>query len=142
MIHSRIASRLAAVIVVCTMAACSPSTPAPAAPAAPPTPAMPAHWTVVGDEVFAPADIAPVAARLGGQVTALRNTTYDVGGKKVKLNTIVAAGAKDADAIMSALGKMKSDEWFVRDGLTIYEFVGANDVQSEMRAAKALLPGN
>jgi len=100
---------------------------------------MPAHWTVVSDENFAAVDIAPVAASLGAEVSALRNTTYDVGGKPVKLNTIVAATATDADAIMAALGKMKPEEWFIQSGLIIYEFVGADDVQSEMRAGRTLL---
>jgi hypothetical protein len=106
---------------------------------APPTPAMPSHWEVTSDVDFAAADIEPVAQRLGGKVTALRNTTYDVGGKPVKLNTIVAATEADADSIMKALKSMKSEEAFVRRGRTIYEFVGANDVLPEIRAGRALL---
>ena len=70
-----------------------------ASAAAPPTPAMPSHWKVTSDIDFAAADIAPVAQKLGGKVSALRNTTYDVGGKQVKLNTIVAA----SDAACSPL---------------------------------------
>jgi hypothetical protein len=106
---------------------------------APPTPPMPPHWKVTSDIDFSAADIEPVAKRLGGKVSALRNTTYDVGGKQVKLNTIVAATEADADAIMEALKGMKSEEAFVRRGLIIYEFVGANDVLPEIRGGKALL---
>mgnify|MGYP001821282679 CR=1 FL=1 len=162
MCHSRLVFSFVAVLAVSATLACSRSTPldapsspaaAPAAPAspaeartapagpaeAPAAPTMPAHWTVVSDESFAAVDIQPVAASLGGKISALRNTTYDVGGKPIKLNTIVAATATDADTIMAALGQMKPEEWFVRNGLVIYEFVGANDVQSEMRDARTLL---
>ena len=110
-----------------------------ASAAAPPTPAMPSHWKVTSDIDFAAADIAPVSQRLGGKVTALRNTTYDVGGKQVKLNTIVAASDADADSIMEALKAMKSEEAFVRRGRTIYEFVGTNDILPEIRNGRALL---
>ena len=110
-----------------------------ASAAAPPTPAMPSHWKVTSDIDFAPADIEPVAQRLGGEISALRNTTYDVGGKQVKLNTIVAATDADADSIMEALKGMKSEEAFVRRGRIIYEFVGTNDVLPEIRAGRALL---
>ena len=106
---------------------------------APPTPPMPPHWKVTSDIDIGAADNEPVAKRLGGQVSALRNTTYDVGGKQVKLNTIVAATDGDADAIMEALEAMKSEEALVRRGLIIYEFVGTNDVLPEIRGGKALL---
>lgn len=100
---------------------------------------MPSHWKVVSDIDFGPADIAPVAQRLGGKVSALRNTTYDVGGRQVKLNTIVAATEADADSIMEALTAMKSAEAFVRRGRTIYEFVGTNEVLPEIRKGRAIL---
>jgi hypothetical protein len=100
---------------------------------------MPSHWKVTSDIDFAAVDIEPVARRLGGQISALRNTTYDVGGKQVKLNTIVAATDADAHSIMEALGAMKSEEAFVRRGRIIYEFVGSNDVLPEIREGRALL---
>jgi len=110
-----------------------------ASAAAPPTPAMPSHWKVISDIDFAAVDIEPVAQRLGGEISALRNTTYDVGGKQVKLNTIVAATDADADSIVEALKGMKSEEAFVRRGRIIYEFVGTNDVLPEIRDGRALL---
>ena len=106
---------------------------------APPTPAMPAHWKVISDIDFAAADIQPVAQNLGAAVSALRNTTYDVGGKQIKLNTIVAATPSDADSIVAALGKMKPAEWFLRRGLLVYEFVGSNATIPDMREGRALL---
>ena len=77
--------------------------------------------------------------KLGAAITALRNTTYEVGGSAFKLNTIVAESPADADEIMRALAKMKPTEWFLRRGLVIYEFVGPNDVIPEMRKGRALL---
>ena len=138
MLRSRRALHFATLVVVSASVACSRSTPA----TAPATPAMPAHWKLVSDENFAPADIKPVAARLGAAVGALRNTTYDVDGKTVKLNTLVAANATDADAIMAALGRMKPEEFFIRRGLIIYEFVGPDDAMAEMRDARSLLTEN
>ena len=106
---------------------------------APPTPAMPSHWRVISDISYTAADIRPVSASLGAKVSALRNTTYSAGGPKIKLNTIVAATPADADSIMRALGNMKPEEWFLRRGLLIYEFVGSNDAIPEMRKARDLL---
>jgi hypothetical protein len=100
---------------------------------------MPSDWKVTSDIDFAAADIEPVAQRLGGRISALRNTTYDVGGKPVKLNTVVAATDADADSIMAALEAMKSEEALVRRGRIIYEFVGTNDVLPEIRKGRALL---
>lgn len=106
---------------------------------APPTPAMPAHWKVVSDVEFDAIDIRPVANNLGAEVSALRNTTYDVSGMKVKLNTIVAPTSNAADSIMRALESMKPSEWIVRRGLVIYEFVGTNQAIPEMRTGRLLL---
>ncbi len=118
--------------------ACS-QTDASADALAPPTPAMPSHRRVNTDISYTAADIRPVSASLGAKVSALRNTTYSAGGPKIKLNTIVAATPADADSIMRALGNMKPEEWFLRRGLLIYEFVGSNDAIPEMRKARDLL---
>ena len=118
--------------------ACSQST-ATVDVEAPATPAMPSHWRVISDISFAAADIRPVAAKLGAEISALRNTTYDVDGRRVKLNTIVAATTADANVIVRALGKMKPEEWFLRRELVIYEFVGPNDAIPEMHMGRALL---
>ena len=125
-------------IILAWVLACDRTT-GSASAAAPPTPAMPSHWKLISDIDFAAADIEPVARRLGAKIAALRNTTYDVGGKQVKLNTIVAATEADADSIVRALQGMKSEEAFVRRGRIIYEFVGANDVLPEIRDGRALL---
>ncbi len=100
---------------------------------------MPKRWRVISDINFEAADIRPVSVQLGAKVSALRNTTYDINGKRLKLNTIVAATTGDADAIVAALGKIKPKEFFLRRGLIIYEFVGGDDTNREMRKGRARL---
>ncbi len=102
-------------------------------------PPAPDHWTISSDVSFVPADIRPVAEALTANLTALRNTVYDVGGKRVQLNTIIAATSADADAVVAALVRLKPAEFAVRHDLIVYEFVGADDVLGEIRAARALL---
>ena len=70
-------------------------------------------------------------------MTALRNTVYDVNGKRVQLNTLVATDAANADRIMVALREIKSDIALLRRGLIIYEFVGKNDRVAEAAEAPA-----
>ena len=108
----------------------------------PPTPAMPDGWTVTADVNHTPQDFAPVARNLGGRLSALRNTDFAVNGKAVRVNTIVAATPADADRVMEALRAIKPAEFFVRDGLTIYEFVGKNDAIPEMQAGRRHLQDN
>ena len=68
---------------------------------------------------------------------ALRNTIYDVNGKRVQLNILVATDESNADKIMASIRKMKSDIALLRNGVVIYEFVGKNDVLPDIRAGKA-----
>ena len=94
---------------------------------------------MTSDQSFGQADIKPISETLGGAVTALRNTVYDVNGRPVKVNTIVTATQVDADKIMASLQAMKPAEFFLRQDLTIYEFVGTNDVIPDIRAGRAHL---
>ena len=68
---------------------------------------------------------------------ALRNTVYDVNGKRVQLNILVATDEPNAGKIMASIKKMKSDIALLRNGVVIYEFVGKNDVLSDIREGKA-----
>ena len=124
------------VLLIVIVSGCSATLSAAQSVAAP---AMPAHWTVISDLTFSAADIEPVAERLGGAIAALRNTMYDVEGKRVQLNTILATDKENADKILDSLRKMKSEVGLFRQGLTIYEFVGPNNVLPEIRAGKAHL---
>ncbi len=74
-----------------------------------------------------PALVASMADKLGAEIESLRNTTYDVDGKRVQLNVIVAPDSDNAKKLMAKLKSMKSELGLLRKGLTIYEFVGKND---------------
>ena len=76
---------------------------------APPAPEMPDGWKVVSDVDFAPDQVRPVSRKLGVSLSALRNTVYDVNGKRVQLNLIVATDAENADRLMAKLKSMKSE---------------------------------
>jgi hypothetical protein len=105
----------------------------------PPAPDMPSGWEVVSDASFAPEDIQPVAKKLGADVSALRNTVYEVDGKRIQLNLIVAPDDENASRILEALRGLKPEEFLLRKGLTVYEFVGKNEAIPEMRAGRAHL---
>lgn len=104
---------------------------------APAAPSMPGDWKLISDLTFPAAQIEPIAEKLGGEIAALRNTVYEVNGKRVQLNTLLAADAANADAIMRSLRGMKPEEFLLRKGLILYEFVGKNEAQPEMFAGRA-----
>lgn len=110
----------------------------------PAAPAMPSGWTVTSDDVISAANVAPVAEQLGVEISALRNTVYDVGGKRVQLNTLVVSDEANAGLALAALGRLKPEEFFFRRGLTVYEFVASDDAIADVRAARThleALPG-
>jgi len=119
--------------------ACGYPAPAALVSEAPPAPSMPEGWRATSDESFSAIDIRPIAGRLGGEIAALRNTVYDVEGKRVQLNLIVAADEASAEAIVEALHGMKPADFVLRQGLRIYEFVGKDEAIPEMRAGRAHL---
>jgi len=129
-------ARAAVALGLAALVGCSPSS---RSAGAPPSPEMPADWTIVQDVDFAPRDIEPIARQLGAELDALRNTVYTVSGKRVQLNTVVAATHADAIAVMAAMRELKPEEWLVQRGLNVYEFVGADDVRAEVLQARELL---
>ena len=106
---------------------------------APPAPAMPSGWQIKEDVTFSDADIKPVEAKLGGDIKTLRNTTFEVNGRPIKLNTIVATSSSEADKIEAGLTKIKAPQYFVRKGDTIYEFVAKDDALADVKAGHAHL---
>ena len=108
---------------------------------APPAPSMPGHWTVVIDMSFPADEVKKVGNNLGGKLASLRNPVYEVNGKSVQLNTIVAIDEANADKIMIRVRDMKPDEAILRRGVIIYEFVCASDAILEMREGNAHLQG-
>jgi hypothetical protein len=114
---------IAALGMLACLAVCSP-----APGKAPPAPEMPAGWNVVSD-FDAPAEQTKTIGRnLGVNLTSLRNTVYEVRGKRVQVNVLIVADAEAADRLMAKLRTMKGEEALLRKALVVYEFVGPNDV--------------
>jgi hypothetical protein len=108
--------------------------------APPPAPTI-EGWTVKSDNVIPAAKTAEIAKKLGGKLTALRNTVYDVKGEKVQVNVMVAADAAEADKLVAAITKNKAPWSCVKKGTTVYELVGSNKAADAMKKASATLSG-
>ena len=118
---------LAALGILFGFAACSADG-SEAIKSAPPAPEMPAEWKVVSDFDVPAEQAKPIARNLGVKLSSLRNTLYDVNGKSVQLNVIITPDQANADKLMTKLRTMKGEVALLRKGLTVYEFVGKNDV--------------
>ena len=114
---------LAALGMIFCLAVCSP-----APGKAPPAPEMPANWKLVSDFDVPAEQTKAIGRNLGVNLTSLRNTVYDVRGKRVQVNVLIVADAETADRLMAKLRTMKGEEALLRKGLVVYEFVGPNDV--------------
>jgi hypothetical protein len=90
-------------------------------------------WAVKTDVVEPHARFAEIEGRLGGHIKALRNVVYGVDGKTVQVNIIVAEGAPEGEKIYKKLTSLKPAWACARKGEAIYEFVGENDVEAEIR---------
>jgi hypothetical protein len=132
MLIARFFSRALLIIAVVGVTASAHGADLPAAPAFD-------GWTVKSDNVVPAKDIAPIAKRLGANITALRNTVYDVAGKRIQINVIVVADASDGDKVVASLTQMKPAWSVLRRGTTIYEFVGQNDAIDLMKKAREQL---
>jgi hypothetical protein len=93
-----------------------------------PAPQMPAHWKVVSDSQVTPEQVKAMGAKLNAGLSSVRNTVYDVNGRRVQVNAIVAADRENAEMLMARLRSMKIEEALLRKDRTVYEFVGSNDV--------------
>ena len=91
-------------------------------------PEMPPHWEVTSDFLVPADQLRAMRQKLGADITSVRNTIYDVNGQRVWINVIVAPDAASTEKVMKKLRSMKSEEALLRRDLTIYEFVGKNDV--------------
>lgn len=69
-----------------------------------------------------------MGSKLGADLSSVRNTVYEVNGKRVQINVIITPDPENAEKLISKLRSMKSEEALLRKGLTVYEFVGRNDV--------------
>lgn len=94
----------------------------------PPAPQMPAHWKVVSDFPVPADQVKAMSGRLGADLSSVRNTIYDVNGKRVQINIIVTPDSGNAEKLMMKLKSMKVEEALLRKELIVYEFAGPNDV--------------
>jgi hypothetical protein len=102
---------------------------------------MPAHWEVAFDFQVPVEQVKAMSEKLGADLTSVRNTAYDVNGKRVQVNAIITPDSGSAEKLMTALRSMKTEEALLRKGLTIYEFVGQNDVLPAIAEGRAHLDG-
>jgi hypothetical protein len=93
----------------------------------PPVPKMPSNWKVLSDFQVPAEQVKKMSAKLGVDLGAVRNTIYDVDGKRVQINVIVTPDLKSAEKLMTRLRSMKAEEALLQKELTNYEFVGKND---------------
>lgn len=119
---------LAAWVTVLCLGACSPNGGKTPGGELPPAPNMPAHWKVSTDFQVPVEQVKAMSKKLGADLSSVRNTVYDVKGKRVQINVIVTPDAGSAQKLMTKLRSMKVDEALLRKDLIVYEFVGENDV--------------
>lgn len=94
----------------------------------PPVPEMPAHWIVISDFQVPAQQVKSMSRKLGAELSGVRNTVFNVNGKRVQINVIVSPDHGNAEKLMAKLRSMKSDQALLRKELIVYEFVGQNDV--------------
>lgn len=91
-------------------------------------PRMPGHWKVISDYQVPVEQVKTMSSKLGADLSSVRNTVYEVNGKRVQINVIATPDPGNTEKLMTKLKSMKSEEALIRKGLIVYEFVGKNDV--------------
>ena len=122
--------------LVLGIAGCSGEKAGTAVADAPPAPQMPDEWKVVEDWSVPAAQVTPIGKNLGVELTSLRNTVYDVDGKRVQLNVMVVPDQASVEKLVAALKAMKSEESFFAKELTVYEFVGKDDAWTAIASGR------
>ena len=96
----------------------------------PPAPKMPSNWKVIFDFHLPAEQVKEIGTKLGANLHGVRNTVYDVNGKRIQINVIVTTDQGNAEKLMARLRSMKAEEALLQKKRTVYEFVGQNDVLS------------
>jgi hypothetical protein len=91
-------------------------------------PKMPGHWKVISDYHVPVEQVKTMSSKLGVNLSSVRNSVYEVNGKRLQINVIATPDPGITEKLMTKLKSMKSEEALVRKGLIVYEFVGKNDV--------------
>ena len=90
-----IAAAMTTMLMVASAAHADPGAPLPGP--------VPWTWTVQWDMLLPDTQLTDFSTKLGGKLSGLRNTRFDVGdGKTVQINALAAASATDADVIFTA----------------------------------------
>ncbi len=131
------AAGLAAALLAASPAGCSKSSTSSAETADQAPPPAPAFdgWTVKTDVVVQQDQMYAAERRLEGRLKALRNTIYEVNGKKVQLNVIVPQDSSEADKIFRILANKKPPWSYVRKGDILYEFMGQTESMADIQKA-------
>ena len=89
---------------------------------------MPSGWQVVEDFLADPAELSNFESQMKADLLGVRNTSYEVEGLRIKVNTIIAASPADAEQAMNFMKNLKSEQALLQKGTTLYEFVGTNEI--------------
>jgi len=93
-----------------------------------PAPQMPPEWKVVDDFLVTASELKQFSSRMNADLVGVRNTSFDVQGLRVQVNTVVAASPADAEHVMDYMKGIKSEQALLLRGTTVYEFVGTSEV--------------
>jgi hypothetical protein len=93
-----------------------------------PTPQMPSEWKVVEDFLVTASELKQFSSKMNADLLGVRNTSFDVQGLRVKVNTVVAASPADAEDVMDYMKSIKSEQALLLRGSTVYEFVGTKEI--------------
>lgn len=93
-----------------------------------PTPDMPVGWEVTEDFLVTQTELAQFSTAMGTTLVGARNTIFDVDGQTVQVNTVIVANEIDAEQVWTFMTNAKPEQFLLRRGLTVYEFVGTDAV--------------
>lgn len=110
-------------------------------PVAVPTPQMPDGWQVAEDFQLAPTQLIEISAKMNADLLGIRNTSFEVEGLRIKVNTLIAGTNADAEKAMTYMKANKSEQALLQRGLTIYEFVGSSEINHLIPVGRQFLAG-
>lgn len=88
---------------------------------------LPAGLVVVTSTEIPAENRDSIGRKLGGKIERLSNSTIRVHGRPIQVNVIVAADDDSADALWTALNRIKRPPFLVRRGREIIEYVADDD---------------
>ena len=96
---------------------------------------LPIGWEIRGSYNAAPADIAPISAKLGGKISALSNTILSVRGRRLQVNIINCPDPNETEKIYKSVLEIKKDPAFcLKLGNAVVEFIADDAALAVMGA--------